>query len=166
MIQVKQHWIFPAFAGAGSSAMYSPGWTRTGSRGVHGMEPGGGGVAARGRGGHRRQDGAPFPRHPRGQGGSPSGQRLGLGQHFDPGTGEDGGEIQRNHRHTQVATTAGPERLHDTSDANIDAMGCQKDIAQGTLEQGADYVLAVKQNQRRLYEDLKDLFEEGEATGF
>ena len=53
-----------------------------------------------------------------------------------------------------------------TGDGTIDAMGCQKDIAQGTLEQGADYVLAVKQNQRRLYEDLKDLFEEGEATGF
>ena len=53
-----------------------------------------------------------------------------------------------------------------TGDGTIDAMGCQKDIAQGTLEQGADYVLAVKQNQRRLYEALKDLFEEGEATGF
>ena len=36
----------------------------------------------------------------------------------------------------------------------------------GILEQGADYVLAVKQNQRRLYEDLKDLFEEAEKTGF
>ena len=30
-----------------------------------------------------------------------------------------------------------------TGDGTIDAMGCQKDIAQGTLEQGADYVLAV-----------------------
>ena len=48
----------------------------------------------------------------------------------------------------------------------IDAMGCQKEIAQGILERGADYVLAVKQNQRRLYEDLKDLFEEAEKTGF
>ena len=27
-------------------------------------------------------------------------------------------------------------------------------------------MLAVKQNQGRLYEDLKDLFEEAEATGF
>ena len=53
-----------------------------------------------------------------------------------------------------------------TGGGTIDAMGCQKEIAQGTLEQGADYVLAVKQNQRRLYEDLKDLFEEGDATGF
>ena len=48
----------------------------------------------------------------------------------------------------------------------IDAMGCQKEIAQGILDREAGYVLAVKQNQRRLYEDLKDLFEEAEATGF
>ena len=48
----------------------------------------------------------------------------------------------------------------------IDAMGGQKEIAQSILEQGADYVLAVKQNQGRLHEDLRDLFEEAEATGF
>lgn len=48
----------------------------------------------------------------------------------------------------------------------IDAMGCQKEIAQGILDQGADYVLAVKQNQGRLYEDLKDLFGEAAAAGF
>ena len=48
----------------------------------------------------------------------------------------------------------------------IDAMGCQKEIAQGILEQGADYVLAVKKNQGRLYEDIRDLFEEAGATGF
>ena len=48
----------------------------------------------------------------------------------------------------------------------IDAMGCQKDIALGILEREADYVLAVKQNQGHLYEDIKDLFEEAEATGF
>ena len=48
----------------------------------------------------------------------------------------------------------------------IDAMGCQKEIAQSILEQGADYVLAVKQNQGRLHEDLRGLFEEAEATGF
>ena len=45
-------------------------------------------------------------------------------------------------------------------------MGCQKEIAQGILNRGADYVLAVKQNQGRLYEDLSDLFEEAEATSF
>jgi predicted transposase YbfD/YdcC len=35
-----------------------------------------------------------------------------------------------------------------------DAMGCQKEIAQAIRDQGADYVLAVKENQPRLYEDI------------
>jgi len=37
----------------------------------------------------------------------------------------------------------------------IDAMGCQKDIARQVRAQGADYVLAVKDNQPRLLEDLQ-----------
>jgi predicted transposase YbfD/YdcC len=48
----------------------------------------------------------------------------------------------------------------------IDAMGCQKEIAQGILDRGADYVLAVKKNQGRLYEDVRDLFEGAEEFGF
>jgi predicted transposase YbfD/YdcC len=37
----------------------------------------------------------------------------------------------------------------------IDAMGCQKDIAQKIRDEGADYVLAVKDNQPRLLEDIQ-----------
>ena len=37
----------------------------------------------------------------------------------------------------------------------IDAMGCQKEIASTILQKGADYVLALKENQRTLYEDVK-----------
>ena len=48
----------------------------------------------------------------------------------------------------------------------IDAMGCQKEIAQGILDRGADYLLAVKQNQGRLYDDVRDLFEGAEESGF
>ena len=47
----------------------------------------------------------------------------------------------------------------------IDAMGCQKEIAQGILERGADYVLAVKGNQGQLYQDVRDLFEGGDGLG-
>ena len=47
----------------------------------------------------------------------------------------------------------------------IDAMGCQKEIAQGILDREADYVLAVKQNQGRLHEDIRDLFEGGGESG-
>lgn len=40
----------------------------------------------------------------------------------------------------------------------IEAMGCQKDIAEEIVDQGADYVLAVKGNQPHLYEDIQKLF--------
>lgn len=36
----------------------------------------------------------------------------------------------------------------------IDAMGCQTEIAEQVIEQGGDYLLAVKQNQGHLYEDI------------
>ena len=40
----------------------------------------------------------------------------------------------------------------------VDAMGCQKEIAQTIRDQGADYVLAVKDNQPQLAADLTELF--------
>jgi len=42
----------------------------------------------------------------------------------------------------------------------IDAMGCQKEIAAKIRERQADYVLAVKENQPHLHEDLERLFRE------
>jgi predicted transposase YbfD/YdcC len=40
----------------------------------------------------------------------------------------------------------------------IDAMGCQKEIAQKIVDAKGDYVLAVKDNQPKLHEAIKDLF--------
>lgn len=40
----------------------------------------------------------------------------------------------------------------------IDAMGCQKEIAAGIRDAKADYVLAVKDNQPHLYEDIRQHF--------
>ena len=37
----------------------------------------------------------------------------------------------------------------------IDAMGCQTKIAQTILDQGADYLLALKDNQRRLAKEVE-----------
>ena len=48
----------------------------------------------------------------------------------------------------------------------IDAMGCQKDIARQIVEQGADYVLALKENQGQLYREVTDTFESGLGSGF
>lgn len=40
----------------------------------------------------------------------------------------------------------------------LDAMGCQKKVAKQCVEQGADYVLAVKGNQKKLYKGIEALF--------
>jgi predicted transposase YbfD/YdcC len=48
----------------------------------------------------------------------------------------------------------------------IDAMGCQKEIAKLILERDADYVLALKDNQKRLHEDVEDLFACGRRSNF
>jgi predicted transposase YbfD/YdcC len=48
----------------------------------------------------------------------------------------------------------------------IDAMGCQKGIAEQIVNQGADYVLALKGNQGRLHEDLRLFFQDALQCGF
>lgn len=47
----------------------------------------------------------------------------------------------------------------------IDAMGCQKEIADLIADQGADYVLALKGNQGELYADTKALFDRFDRLG-
>ena len=48
----------------------------------------------------------------------------------------------------------------------IDAMGCQKEIAQSILDAGADYVLNLKGNQKNTLEIAKSIFEWEENNGF
>jgi predicted transposase YbfD/YdcC len=48
----------------------------------------------------------------------------------------------------------------------IDAMGCQTTIAQAIVEQDADYVLALKDNQGQLYEDVQLLFSDLEGSQY
>lgn len=43
----------------------------------------------------------------------------------------------------------------------IDAMGCQKEVAAKIRERGADYVLAVKQNQPTLHEQVREAIDGG-----
>lgn len=47
----------------------------------------------------------------------------------------------------------------------IDAMGCQKDIASKIKDAGADYVLALKENHKNLYDDVKLYMEDIRKTG-
>jgi predicted transposase YbfD/YdcC len=48
----------------------------------------------------------------------------------------------------------------------IDAMGCQKAIAETILAQGADYVLALKGNQGQLHQDVQEWFEWAKHSHF
>lgn len=45
----------------------------------------------------------------------------------------------------------------------IDAMGCQKEIAKTITEQGAEYVLALKDNHPTLHEEVQRLFDDIKA---
>jgi predicted transposase YbfD/YdcC len=48
----------------------------------------------------------------------------------------------------------------------IDAMGCQKKIAQQIIGQGGDYVLALKGNQERLAEEVEEAFIQADLAGY
>ncbi len=48
----------------------------------------------------------------------------------------------------------------------IDAMGCQKSIAEEIVDQGAEYILALKDNQGNLFEDVKLLFDDLEESEY
>ena len=46
----------------------------------------------------------------------------------------------------------------------MDAMGCQKKIAKQIVEQGANYVLALKDNQETLHQDIASIFTKGKEA--
>lgn len=48
----------------------------------------------------------------------------------------------------------------------IDAMGCQKDIAEQIVKQKGDYLLALKGNQGKLHEEVQTFFLTAKETGF
>lgn len=59
-------------------------------------------------------------------------------------------------------------RLLDVADClvTIDAMGCQRDIAQSIRDEKADYLLRVKDNQAKLRQDLEDWFVHADQQAF
>lgn len=46
----------------------------------------------------------------------------------------------------------------------MDAMGCQKKIAKQIVDQGANYVLALKDNQETLHQDIATIFTKGKEA--
>ena len=78
------------------------------------------------------------------------------------------GQLRVNEQSNEI--TAIPELLGalDVSGCTvtIDAIGCQKEIAATVTDRGADYVLALKQNQPQLYDDVTEMFDQAKRTGF
>ncbi|MEG4329948.1 ISAs1 family transposase, partial [Microcoleus sp. herbarium5] len=48
----------------------------------------------------------------------------------------------------------------------IDAMGCQKDITSLIIKKKGDYVLALKGNQKLLYQAVKEWFEVAKKSDY
>lgn len=70
------------------------------------------------------------------------------------------GQVKVNEKSNEI--TAIPELLAalaiEGTTITIDAMGCQKEIAQKIVDSKSDYVLALKGNQAELFEQVKDDF--------
>lgn len=78
------------------------------------------------------------------------------------------GQLKVNKKSNEI--TAIPQLLEALAIAGcivtIDAIGCQTEIARQIIDQDADYVLALKENQGGLYQATRDLFEYAQETGF
>lgn len=78
------------------------------------------------------------------------------------------GQIKVDDRSNEITALPPLLRMLDVSGCTVtvDAMGCQKEVASTITDRRADYVLALKQNQPRLYDDVADMFVEARKTGF
>ena len=70
------------------------------------------------------------------------------------------GQIQSSEKSNEI--TAIPELIDllylKDATVSIDAMGCQKKIVEAIRLKKADYLIAVKNNQKTLYEEIENLF--------
>ena len=72
------------------------------------------------------------------------------------------GQLKVNEKHNEIVAIP---LLLEALDlvkciVTIDAMGCQTDIAKKIIEGGADYVLALKENHKNLYNTVKSWFDD------
>lgn len=90
---------------------------------------------------------------------------LHMVQAFGVETGLMFGQIAVDEKSNEI--TAVPKLLEllalDGCLVTIDAMGCQREIAEKICDQGGDYILALKGNQGQLFDDVK-LFLDDEET--
>jgi predicted transposase YbfD/YdcC len=78
------------------------------------------------------------------------------------------GQVAVDDKSNEITAIPTLLRLLDLEDClvTIDAMGCQAAIAAQIVEQGGDYVLALKDNQPTLHEEVRLTFAQARADGF
>ncbi len=78
------------------------------------------------------------------------------------------GQVKVEDKSNEITAMPTLIKLLDLTGATvtIDAMGCQKAIAQAITEQQADYVLALKDNHPTLYADVTLFFADAKTTEF
>jgi predicted transposase YbfD/YdcC len=71
------------------------------------------------------------------------------------------GQVATDAKSNEITAIPALLKLLDLEGAvvTIDAMGCQKDIATGIVQGKGEYVLAAKENQPHLYEDIRQEFD-------
>lgn len=78
------------------------------------------------------------------------------------------GQLAVDSKENEITALPALLKLLDLKGATVtlDAMGCQRAIAEQIFAQGGHYVLALKTNQPALHEDAKLLLDSGIARGF
>jgi predicted transposase YbfD/YdcC len=78
------------------------------------------------------------------------------------------GQCKVNEKSNEITAIPRLLRLLEVKDCivTIDAMGTQTAIAQLIVQQEGDYVLALKDNQGNLFEDVQQIFAQAQASGF
>lgn len=78
------------------------------------------------------------------------------------------GQVKVDDKSNEITAIPQLLRALDVSECivTIDAMGCQTEIAKEIIDRQADYVLSLKENQGRLYEDVELLFDDLEKSQY
>jgi len=78
------------------------------------------------------------------------------------------GQVKVDEKSNEITAIPALLRILEISGCIVttDALGCQQEIASTVIERGGDYLLALKENQSQLYEDVTDLFKGAEEVKF
>ena len=78
------------------------------------------------------------------------------------------GQLKTDEKSNEITAIPALLKQFDLEDAtiSIDAAGCQKNIVKTIRNAGGNYLLAVKGNQPKLYDDIVHLFDEAHKVNF